>query len=47
MELGPIKSQRSLSLYWKLQKTTNDICNLRYKAPKEIPVAFHNSSTCD
>ena len=21
------------------------ICNLRYKTPKEIPVAFHNGST--
>ena len=23
------------------------ICNLRYKIPKEIPVVFHNGSTCD
>ena len=22
-------------------------CNLRYKVPKEIPVVFHNGSTCD
>ena len=24
-----------------------DICNLKYKMPKEIPVAFHNGSTYD
>ena len=24
-----------------------NICNLGYKTPKEIPVVFHNSSTCD
>ena len=24
-----------------------DICNLRYKAPKEIPTSFHNGSTYD
>ena len=24
-----------------------DICNVRYKTPKEIPVVFHNSSTYD
>ena len=23
----------------------HNICNLRYKAPKEIPVVFHNGST--
>ena len=26
---------------------THDVCNLRYKIPKEIPVAFHNVSTYD
>ena len=25
----------------------NNICNLRYKIPKEIPIVFHNGSTCD
>ena len=25
----------------------HDICNLRYKIPKEIPVKFHNGSTYD
>ena len=24
-----------------------DICNLRYKTPKEIPIVFHNGSTYD
>ena len=23
------------------------MCNLRYKIPKEIPIVFHNGSTCD
>ena len=26
---------------------TDDICNLRYKTPKEIRVVFHNGSTYD
>ena len=25
----------------------HDVCNLRYKIPKEIPVVFHNGSTYD
>ena len=25
----------------------HNICNLRYKTPKEIPIVFHNGSTCD
>ena len=25
----------------------HNICNLRYKVPKEIPLVFHNSSTYD
>ena len=25
----------------------HNICNLRYKTPKEIPVVFHNGSKCD
>ena len=24
-----------------------NICNLRYRIPKEIPIVFHNGSTCD
>ena len=27
--------------------TAHNICNLRYKIPKEIPVVFHNGSTYD
>ena len=26
---------------------THDICNLKYRTPKEIPVVFHNGSTYD
>ena len=26
---------------------THEICNIRYKIPKEIPVVFHNGSVCD
>ena len=29
----------------KYGETAHDICNLRYKTPKEIPVVFHNGST--
>ena len=25
----------------------HNICNLRYRIPKEIPIVFHNGSTCD
>ena len=36
-----------MSLYWRIQRCCYDICNLRYKIPKEIPVVFHNGSTYD
>ena len=29
----------------KYRGVAHDICNLRYKIPKEIPVVFHNGST--
>ena len=29
----------------KYRRTAHNICNLRYKTPKEIPVVFHKSST--
>ena len=29
----------------KYREAAHDICNLRYKIPKEIPVVFHNGST--
>ena len=31
----------------KYRGAGHDICNLRYKIPKEIPVVFHNGSTYD
>ena len=31
----------------KYRGATHDICNLRYKIPKEIPVVFYNGSTYD
>ena len=31
----------------KYRDAAHDICNLRYKIPKEIPAVFHNSSTYD
>ena len=31
----------------KYRGVAHDICNLRYKIPKKIPVAFHNCSTYD
>ena len=31
----------------KYRGAAHDICNLRYKIPKEIPDVFHNGSTCD
>ena len=31
----------------KYRGAAHNICNLRYKVPKEIPVVFHNGSTCD
>ena len=37
-----------MSLYCEIYRgATHDICNLRYKTPKEIPVVFHNGSTYD
>ena len=29
----------------KYRGASHNICNLRYKIPKEIPVVFHNGST--
>ena len=31
----------------KYRGAAHDICNLKYKIPKEIPVVFHNGSTYD
>ena len=31
----------------KYRGAAHDICNLRYKTPKELPVVFHISSTYD
>ena len=31
----------------KYRGAAHNICNLRYKIPKEIPAVFHNGSTCD
>ena len=31
----------------KYRGAAHEICNLRYKTPKEIPVVFHNGSTYD
>ena len=36
-----------MSLYWKYRGAAHNICNLRYKTPKEIPVVFHNGSRYD
>ena len=31
----------------KYRRAAHNICNLRYKIPKEIPIVFHNGSTYD
>ena len=31
----------------KYRGAAHDICNLRYKTPKEIPIAFHDGFTYD
>ena len=31
----------------KYRRATHNICNLRYKVPKEIPIVFHNGSIYD
>ena len=31
----------------KYRGAAHNICNLRYKIPKEIPLVFHNGSTCN
>ena len=36
-----------MSLHQKIREGAHNICNLRYKTPKEIPVVFHNGSTYD
>ena len=36
-----------MSLYGKYRGAAHNMCNLRYKVPKEIPIVFHNGSTYD
>ena len=36
-----------MSLCRKIIGAAHNICNLRYKIPKEIPIVFHNGSTYD
>ena len=36
-----------MSLYRKHRGAAHNICNLRYKTPKETPIVFHNGSTYD
>ena len=31
----------------KYRGAAHSLCNLRYKAPKKIPIVFHNASTLD
>ena len=31
----------------KYREAVHNICNLRYKIPKKIPIVFHNGSTYD
>ena len=31
----------------KYRGAAHNICNLRYKTPKEISILFHNGSACD
>ena len=31
----------------KYRGAAHNICNLRYRIPKEIPIVFHNGSTYD
>ena len=39
-----IKDHKKIGKY---RGAAHNICNLRYKIPKEIPIVFHNGSTCD
>ena len=36
-----------MSLYWKIQRRCSQLCNLKCRTSKEIPVVFHNGSTYD
>ena len=47
-EMTPLTKVRDPCHYTgKYRGAAHDICNLRYKIPKEIPVIFHNGSTYD
>ena len=41
------KKQQKVRDHCKFRGAAHNICNLRYKIPKEIPVVFHNGSTYD
>ena len=32
---------------WQFRGAAHNICHLRYKVPKEIPIVIHNRSTYD
>ena len=32
---------------WKIRGAAHNVCNLRYKTPKKISLAFHEGSTYD
>ena len=42
-----IKSEIIVITQGKFRGVAHNICNLRYKTPKEIPLVFHNGSTYD
>ena len=48
MAIKGIKKVRYHCYYTgKFRGTAHNICNLRYKTPKEIQIAFHNGNTYD
>ena len=36
-----------MSIHKKYREAAHNVCNLRLKTPKEIPIVFHNHSTYD
>ena len=44
LSLWNIVESEVIAITWTIISAAHNICNLKYKTPKKIPVVFHNGS---